>query len=118
MKKFFKNFKRVLKDIKETPEVKEKLKNIKIGLEKCSDKMSSACKFIDFFVHDILDYTLLNKESKNFMKDMKIFEAKAAVREITEILEDKYNLKKITLETKLVGFKQTDLVKTDKKRLQ
>jgi CheY-like chemotaxis protein len=31
--------------------------------------MSNSCKFIDFFVHDILDYTILNKDSKNFIKD-------------------------------------------------
>ena len=41
--------------------------------------MGSACKFIDFFVHDILDYTLLNKESKNFMKDKKTFDITLAI---------------------------------------
>jgi hypothetical protein len=49
--------------------LKEKLDKIQIGLERCSTKMSSACKFIDFFVHDVLDYTILNKDSKNFIKN-------------------------------------------------
>ena len=57
--------------------------------------MTSASKFIDFFVHDILDYTLLNKESKNFMKDKKVFNITEAVEEITDILEDKMSLKNI-----------------------
>jgi hypothetical protein len=35
--------------------------------------MTSATKFIDFFVHDILDYTILNKDSKNFTKNIDIF---------------------------------------------
>ena len=55
--------------------------------------MSSACKFVDFFVHDILDYTLLNKESKNFMKDKKTFDVSEAIKEITDILNDKSLLK-------------------------
>ena len=80
--------------------------------------MSSACKFIDFFVHDILDYTLLNKESKNFMKDKKTFDVAVAIKEITDILNDKSSLKNIKIETHLRGFDDHYLVKTDRKRLQ
>jgi len=36
----------------------------------CSSKVQSATKFTDFFVHDILDYTILNKEEKNFVKNL------------------------------------------------
>ena len=35
--------------------------------------MGSATKFIDFFVHDILDYTILNKDEKNFNKNITCF---------------------------------------------
>ena len=70
MNQFFANFRSVIKNTK-NEKTKEKLKNIYDGLEKCSSKMSSACKFIDFFVHDILDYTILNKVSKNFIKDVR-----------------------------------------------
>ena len=35
--------------------------------------MASATKFIDFFVHDILDYTILNKDDDNFNKDITTF---------------------------------------------
>ena len=34
--------------------------------------MSSATKFIDFFVHDMLDYTILNKDDKNFIKNITV----------------------------------------------
>ena len=44
------------------------LRSIYAGLRKCGHKLSSASKFIDFFVHDILDYTILNKEALNFKK--------------------------------------------------
>jgi hypothetical protein len=44
--------------------------------------MTSAAKFIDFFVHDILDYSILNKEEKNFTKALAIFDIREAVNEI------------------------------------
>ena len=80
--------------------------------------MSSACKFIDFFVHDILDYSLLNKESKNFMKDNKTFDVTKAIQEITQILEDKTSLKNIKVEIQYRKFCDFYDVKTDRKRLQ
>ena len=118
MREFFSNFNRVLKEIKEDPEVVKKLKKIQKGLEQCSGKMSSACKFIDFFVHDILDYTLLNKDSNTFMKDNKTFEIPQVIKEIQEILDDKISLKKIKLDIQYRGFNGLFSAKTDRKRLQ
>ena len=46
--------------------LEEKLKKVYVGLKTCGKKMTSASKFIDFFVHDILDYTILNKEEAKF----------------------------------------------------
>ena len=82
--------------------------------------MGSATKFIDFFVHDILDYTILNKDTKNFTKNITLFNVRSAVEEIIESLEDKLKLKSIFVETRYVGFddEKCPLVKTDMKRLQ
>ena len=55
--------------------------------------MTSAAKFIDFFVHDILDYTMLNKNAKNFIKDVAVFDIKKCINEIVEIQQDKIDLK-------------------------
>ena len=44
--------------------------------------MKSATKFIDFFVHDILDYTLLNKKEPNFTQNITMFNVEEAVSEI------------------------------------
>ena len=33
-----------------------------------SNKMNSSSKFIDYFVHDMLDYTVLSNDNKNFFK--------------------------------------------------
>jgi hypothetical protein len=75
--------------------LKEKLEKIHLGLQKCSTKMSSACKFIDFFVHDVLDYTILNKDSKNFIKNSINFDINQAISEMLQILEDKTLMKNI-----------------------
>ena len=42
-------------------DVLEKLESVYDGINASSHKMFSATKFIDYFIHDILDYTILNK---------------------------------------------------------
>ena len=97
---------------------KDKLKTINAGLEKCQDKMSSASKFIDFFVHDLLDYTSLNKDATNFIKNPAIFDIDLALREMCQILEDKSSMKNVTIDIRYQGFPDTTMVKSDKKRMQ
>ena len=46
------------------------------GLHNCGRKLTQAAKFIDFFVHDILDYTLLNKNEVGFVKKMEVIDIK------------------------------------------
>ena len=60
--------------------------------------MDSATKFIDFFVHDILDYTILNKDGTNFTKNISLFNVREAVSEIIQILDDKVKMKDIVIE--------------------
>lgn len=66
--------------------------------------MASASKFIDFFVHDLLDYTILNKDSKNFIKIPTVFDLNIALTEMCQILEDKSSMKNITIDIKYKGF--------------
>lgn len=54
MKEYFKSLRHLITEMADSP-VKDKLTKINEGLERCSTKMASACKFIDFFVHDVLD---------------------------------------------------------------
>ena len=68
MEEFFKEFAKIISQLKEN-DLKRKLVKIYNGLHKCGTKMNSAAQFIDFFVHDILDYTILNKNCRNFLKD-------------------------------------------------
>jgi len=85
--------------------------------ETCGSKIFSATKFIDFFVHDILDYTLLNEKEENFMPNNTVFNLKIGIEEIKEILEDKVKMKAINIEVKFNNFVDEYLVKTDSKRM-
>jgi hypothetical protein len=58
-------------------------------------KLTSASKFLDFFVHDILDYTMLNKNGTEFHKNIENFDLREAVKEIMLVLNDKINMKDI-----------------------
>ena len=79
--------------------------------------MTIATKFIDFFVHDILDYTVLNKDEKNFTKNISIFNIKIAVNEIIDIMNGNASMKEINIQVKLLGFedagRSTYLIKSD-----
>lgn len=77
--------------------------------------MDSAAKFIDFFIHDILDYTVLFKNEKGFSKNMEVFNIKEAIQEILDIMEDKIKMKQLKVIVNYVGFdSQYDYnIKTD-----
>ena len=74
------------------------------GLFKSGRKITQAAKFIDFFVHDILDYTLLNKNVVGFVKHMEVFDIKKCIGEICMILSDKAGMKDIKFKTNLINF--------------
>ena len=99
MKTHFKSFEIVINLLENDPsvsdEVIEKLEKIHDGLKGNAKKIFSAAKFVDYFVHDILDYTMLNKDSKNFVKDIKIQNIKESIQEIIDILQDKISFKSI-----------------------
>ena len=86
--------------------------------------MGSAAKFIDYFVHDIIDYTILNKQEKNFAKDLQSMDIRQTVEEIVEIQADKSEIKEIEVSIKYKNFSPYDdseeinyHVNTDQKRL-
>ena len=59
------------------------------GLINVRRKISQSTKFIDYFVHDMLDYSILNNKVKNFIKEISQFDTIMALEEVVEILEDK-----------------------------
>jgi signal transduction histidine kinase len=82
----------------------------------CGEKIKTAGQFIDFFIHDILDYSVLENQEGNFIKTPECFEIREALTTVLEMVEDKTNMKKIEI---LTEFKDPTMttIKTDKKRL-
>ena len=78
--------------------------------------MTSASKFIDFFIHDMLDFTIITNKENNFVPNCSVFNIRSAVNEILETLDDKIKLKTITTITKFIGFNEKD--KSDKNEQQ
>lgn len=78
--------------------------------------MNNSANLIDYFVHDMLDYTILSNNVENFMKDNQNFDIGECIGQIHEMLEDKIKLKSIVLEIKFIGFAGNNYVFTDKKR--
>ena len=69
----------------EVAKILQVVEKIHEGLKISTKKIVCASKFIDYFVHDMLDYTILNKEDKNFMKTINSFDIRHAIKEIVEI---------------------------------
>ena len=50
---------------------------------------------MDFFVNDILDFAVLQKDVQGFIKQCSIFDVREAIQETIEILEEKARMKNI-----------------------
>ena len=104
------------------PEFKKivsKMERIQGSLDSCNRKIQSASKFLDYFVHDMLDYSILNNKEKNFSKDIRAFDIRSAITEILEIQGDKVHMKEIKLDLHFRGFPDDCyIVESDQKRIQ
>ena len=87
------DLKQIINSLHKDPKMKKYLNEIVTGVQSCSKKIISATKFTDFFVHDILDYTIITKEANNFVKNITVFEIGDAINELKDILEDKIKMK-------------------------
>ena len=48
--------------------------------------MQQATKFIEFYVDDILDYSVLNEASENFKKQYKTFDIRNAITTVIDLV--------------------------------
>lgn len=80
MQEYFSNLRDIYVFLMQTNQkVADKIKLVLDGLVKNSFKMTSSAKFIDYFVHDMLDYTVLMNDRDNFVKDMQEFDISDAI---------------------------------------
>ena len=80
--------------------------------------MSSASMYIDHFVHDMLDYSILSKGGEKLEKTISKFDVRKSISEIIEIQEDKIEMKNIDVQRKFNGFFDNFNICTDKRRFQ
>lgn len=80
--------------------------------------MSSASMYIDHFVHDMLDYSILSKGGEKLEKIISKFDVRNSISEILEIQEDKIEMKNIDVQRKFNGFNDNFKICTDERRLQ
>ena len=75
--------------------------------------------FIDYFIHDVLDYSVLSNETNKFIKVNECFEIKEAISIVIQMIEDKTKMKNIQIKTNFKQYFNDDFsyIKTDKKRL-
>ena len=100
-----------------TRKISPKLQKVFNGLQICGKKIVSATQFIDFFVHDILDFSVLNKNDENFTPNNSVFDIREAIQHIVNIQEDKAKMKQIKVRKLFKGFENNNFkVKTDLKR--
>jgi signal transduction histidine kinase len=78
--------------------------------------MSSASMYIDHFVNDMLDYSILSKGGEKLEKSISKFDVRKSISEILEIQEDKIEMKNIDVQTKFNGFSEMFKICTDKRR--
>ena len=79
--------------------------------------MTNSANLLDYFVHDMLDYTVLTNSVENFIKDNSSFDIAECINQLYEMLEDKIKLKMIKIEVRIINFGDNNYIYTDKKRL-
>ena len=72
--------------------------------------------YIDHFVHDMLDYSILSKGEEKLTRTISRFDIRKSISDIIEIQEDKMEMKNIDVQRHFKGFGDTFIVCTDKKR--
>ena len=100
-----------------TTEIATTFEQLLEGFSISRARLATAGRFIEFFVDDILDYTVLNNDEPKFIKNMEVFDLKHAFNEIQQMLEEKIALKKIKVICSYQAFRSNRYVKTDQKRL-
>ena len=52
-------------------------------------KIENSSKFIDFFAHDILDYSVMQENSNSFTPILSVVDIRDVISELQEIQEEK-----------------------------
>ena len=78
--------------------------------------MGNQTRLVDYFVHNMLDYSILTNNPQTFTKDKNSFDIYVCINELCTLLQDKVKFKNIKLKILVKGFDDTRFVISDKKR--
>ena len=67
----------------------DKFTDLYSDTEKASKQILTPTKFIDYFIHDVLDYTVLKKNKDKFIKNLAVFKVQEVFEEVMKIMKDK-----------------------------
>lgn len=73
----------------------EMLMNSVGNVRDTSRKLVGLAQYIDFFIHDMLDFGILSEKSENFTKTLEVFDIRAAFDEVVEIFHEKISSKQL-----------------------
>ena len=98
--------------------IKQELIVTNARIDDCARKVFAIAQYIDFFLHDMLDFGVLSEKAENFVRTIETFDLQETLYFMQEIFHEKIELKQISMDIK---FKQFDMLRpmvtTDKKRL-
>lgn len=78
-------------------EIAKKFESILNDFLKNGNKLSNAAQFLDYFIHSVLDYSVLNGKSSNFTKNIDTFDIRDCINQIVDIMQNKANMKNINV---------------------
>lgn len=106
----FLSFEVALQQVKANPEVsqvtKDSLNKVFNTFQVVSDKVQSAVKNIEYFMHDIFDYTTLVGDDKQFTKMVSTYDIRDSFEDIQGMLMGQIHLKNLSFNAVFEGFSQ------------
>ena len=104
-------------------QTKDNLQKVFSSLQDISDRMHSAVKHIEYFMHDIFDYTTLMNESGQFQKIITTYDIRESVEDIMQILMGQIQMKGHQVQTMYEGFSMRKNIdkfqlRSDKRRIE
>jgi hypothetical protein len=58
-------------------------------MKESAKKIENSAKFIDYFAHDILDYSVMQENSSSFTPILSVVDIRDVISELQEIQEEK-----------------------------
>ena len=79
------------------------LKKNSYSLDECGRQIFAIASYIDFFLHDMLDFSVLSEKAENFVRTIENIDLEETFNFMYEIFHEKLELRKIKMKFELSG---------------